>query len=141
MTTSNQLLNEKINTLLETENNLMLTTTVVTVANAGSREINGTYRFKGMHNKGGYFSRQGIFGDKIVQFIICKCVMKDQVNKWFISILHDENKPGTTADIDFYFGEGLSKDHTLPPTIWHCVKENHSRRPAPTVRCLAVGEA
>jgi hypothetical protein len=61
-----------------------LSQTVIVVENAGHPEANGTYRFEKMYRGAGYFSRDGVFKNKEVSFVISK----EEINGipiWYLS--------------------------------------------------------
>lgn len=106
------------------------------VENAGMKEVDGEYTYKGMKFHSGMFARSGVFEDKQVIFTLYKCNIVSNGYQWFISITPEGEQPGTKLDIDFYYALSKANIELLPPTSWFALQNSAvSKLPAPTVRC------
>jgi hypothetical protein len=105
------------------------------VESAGVPEVNGEYLFVDIKNNAGFYARTGVYREKEVRFTLYKCSLRNGGFQWFISITPDNNEPGTTNDVDFYFA--LSKSHDyLPPSQWSKLNVTHTRDPCPKLRLV-----
>lgn len=81
-----------------------------------------------------------VFHNRRQIFTLFRCPMESGDWRWYISIVPETSKPGTSDDIDYYFAPSLCRtrdgrvydadnDEVPPKTNWQCIKQNHA--PAP----------
>jgi hypothetical protein len=109
--------------------------TVVVVETAGVPEVNGEYFFVDIKNNAGFYARTAVYREKEVRFTLYKCSLRNGGFQWFISITPDNNEPGTTNDIDFYYAIAKTHDY-LPPSQWSKLTVAHTRDPCPKLRLV-----
>ena len=106
---------------------------IIYVRGAGLDAVNGTYtsakKFDGVPK----FTKTGIWKGVKQEFTLFRCVLSDRTRKWYISIIPDNQKPGTNKDIDFYLCPANGHANEVPHGCqWSTVKDM-GKDPAPTV--------
>ncbi len=100
-----------------------LTTTIITVQNAGKNPANGEYRHVEVEHQSGYFLRTGVFPNISERYTISfDCLGSEYL--WCISIGADETSPpDRNKDVVLY----LCRSYTpLPPPVsgWQICENN-----------------
>jgi len=75
---------------------------VVAVQGACVKSVNGVYRFAGISDGVGKFTKEGVWQGKLVTFTLYRCKHQDSSARWYISIPYRRNCPGTRNDIDLF---------------------------------------
>ena len=113
----------------------------IVIEGAGSPVVNGVYKPDGFHGRAHRYVRSGpqyCLKGKRRQLYIFRCPLGIGGTTWYISLSSDDNKFGTTADVDFYYATEKGNVVLPPPTGWRFTARMSStplqgRNPAPTL--------
>jgi hypothetical protein len=98
---------------------------VLAVQGAGILTVNGAYICTGMSDSVGIYAKEGLWKDCRVTFTILRCQHFDLSRRWYISIVSEDNPPGTKHDTDLYTALAATSQCTLdeyPPQYgWRIV--------------------
>ncbi len=95
----NEWMNQRI---LEVEEQLSDVLMEIKVEGAGIQEVNGTYHRCGQHDGAPKFIRSTRYNEQPVVFTLFRFKRADGKRRWYISIVPENQHPGTQDDIDFY---------------------------------------
>merc|ERR1739844_291472 len=97
-------------------------------------EINGIYRSRRRFDDVPRFTKTGLWEGRKQEFTLFRCVLSDQSRRWYISIIPQDQKPGTNKDIDFYLCPATGNANEVPHgCLWQLAREGSSLDPPPTV--------
>jgi len=106
----------------------------VVVKGAGLDAINGIYV---CHNKKfdsvSKFTKRGLFNGASCEFTLFRCVLSDNTRRWYISIVPENSKPGTNADVDFYYCTSSGTVNEIPHGYDWSTAAGNGINPPPTV--------
>mmetsp|Transcript_23110 Transcript_23110/g.33946 ORF Transcript_23110/g.33946 Transcript_23110/m.33946 type:complete len:762 (-) Transcript_23110:67-2352(-) len=112
----------------------------VTVKGAGTEAVNGTYKRSGTCDGVDMYNKKAVWGNRAVIFCLFRCFLSNDERMWFISIVPENDEPGTDNDIDFYYApsSGSPNDDFPSQTRW-TLASSYATQPGPI--CLLNGVA
>jgi ubiquitin C-terminal hydrolase len=120
---------------------------VVNVEGSGLATVNGLYTFAGIQLGAAMYERYAPFTNmdgsvmENARYVIYICEVKNHAKQWFVSIVKEGSKPGTSADIDLYYAleekrSSLVYGRTLPPLVWNNFGSSPKHfSPPPSIHC------
>lgn len=75
---------------------------ILTVRGAGANQVNGIYTCNGKFDGVDLYIKSGNWQGNQVTFTLFRCRLSDNTKRWYISIIPENNTPGTSKDMDFY---------------------------------------
>lgn len=87
----------------------------VVVAGAGIDCVNGTYSQDGYFKGAVRYSKDGIWNGNTKKFHIFQCLTGGKTKHWYISIIPEGRRPGTSTDIDLYSCPVNDDCRRIPP--------------------------
>jgi ubiquitin carboxyl-terminal hydrolase 9/24 len=102
------------------------------VQEAGNPAVNGTYFHNGVFENASHYVRDGNWNGAPHKFHIFLCNVSNNTKHWYISIVPQNCRPGTSLDIDFYTAPVTSASKFSVPCMgW--VKAQEGKDPSPRV--------
>lgn len=91
---------------------------VVIVENAGFDAVNGVYKSSKKFDDVPIFTKTSIQNGQHTEFTMYRCVLSNGTRRWYISVIPQNQKPGTYRDIDYYFCPANDHANEVPHAIW-----------------------
>ena len=109
------------------------------VEGAGTVAVNGVYTVKGEFDECPLYKLSGSDGKVYTLF---RCKMPSGVRRFYLCIAPASGRPGTAADIDYYYAQVPTSQISPPSDGWKVwAKNQQAREPAPHLRIVPMATA
>lgn len=107
---------------------------VVIVEGAGISQVNGTYTSAGMWDNVDLFTKTDCWEGVNQTFSLFRCRLSDNSKRWYISIVPENNNPGTSSDTDFYYQLATGNAREVPGMLNWVSARGSEADPPPIVK-------
>jgi len=105
----------------------------IVVAGAGNDVVNGAYYQSGYYQGACKYEMESMHNGRKEKVWIFQCTVSNNTSHWYISIVPNGVKPGTSSDIDFYSAPMTDECRRVPPMAgW--LKAQQGVDPPPMIR-------
>jgi len=106
---------------------------ILAVRGAGANQVNGIYTCTSKFDGVDLYTKNGNWQGNQVTFTLFRCRLSDNTKRWYISIIPENNTPGTSKDMDFYMAPARCGMPEIPHEYQWTTNKAYGIDPPPVV--------